>query len=139
MTLLMESITLDDPLRAVIEARVAAMLGRGRLRPTVTRVAFSDENGPKGGVGIRCLVTVELPRRPALHASDVAATPRQAFDTTIEALEREVLRDRQRRRDAARRPKKYFVAHRGLQPDGTAELPPPRRRRRRTSRGGRAA
>jgi ribosome-associated translation inhibitor RaiA len=131
MTLLMEGIALDDPLRLVIQDKVTAMLGRGRLRPRVTRVAFSDENGPKGGVSIRCLVTVELPRRPALHASDMAETPRQAFDGTIEALEREVSRDRQRRRDAARRPKKYFVAHRGLQPDGAAELPPPRRRRRR--------
>lgn len=130
MTLLLDSIALDDPLRAVIQDKVTTMLGRGRLRPTVTRVAFSDENGPKGGESIRCLMTVELPRRPALHASDVAETARQAFDATIEALEREVRRDRQRRRDAARRPKKYFVAHRGLQPDGAAELPPARRRRR---------
>jgi ribosome-associated translation inhibitor RaiA len=130
MTLLLDSIALDDPLRAVIQDKVTTMLGRGRLRPTVTRVAFSDENGPKGGESIRCLMTVELPRRPALHASDVAETARQAFDATIEALEREVHRDRQRRRDAARRPKKYFVAHRGLQPDGAAELPPARRRRR---------
>ena len=130
MTLLLESIALDDPLRPVIEDKVTAMLGRGRLRPTVTRVAFSNENGPKGGVSIRCLVTVELPRRPALHASDVAGTARRAFDATIEALEREVHRDRQRRRDVARRPKKYFVAHRGLEPDGVAELPPARRRRR---------
>jgi len=130
MTLVMESIALDDPLRPVIRHKITAVADRGRVRPTVARVAFSDENGPKGGVDIRCAVTVEVPRRPALHASHVAGTARQAFDGALEALGRELKNDRQRRRDAARHPKKYFVAHRGLQPDGEAELPPARRRRR---------
>jgi len=130
MTLLMESIALDDPLRPFIEEKIAAVIGRGRIRPTVARVAFSDENGPKGGVDIRCAVTMELPRRPAIHASHIAETARLAFDGAIEALGRELRSDRQRRRDAARRPKKYYVAHQGLQPDGEAGLPPARRRRR---------
>jgi putative sigma-54 modulation protein len=130
MTLLMESIALDDPLRGLVESKVNELLRRGRLRPTVTRVAFSDENGPKGGVDVRCVITIDLPRRPALHASDVAESARLAFDRAIEALGREVIRDRQRRRDTARRPKKYFVAYRGLEPDGEAALPPARRRRR---------
>jgi putative sigma-54 modulation protein len=130
MTLVMESLALDDPLRPLIEDRMAALLRRGRLRPTVARVAFSDENGPKGGVDIRCVVTLEVPRRPSLNASAIGETARLAFDTTIEALERGVRRDRQRRRDAARRPKKYFIAHRGLTVEGEAALPPARRRRR---------
>lgn len=130
MTLVMESIALDDPLRPLIEEKIAAVIGRGVGRATVARVAFSDENGPKGGVDIRCAVTVDLPRRPAIHASHIAQTARQAFDAAVEALGRELRSDRQRRRDAARRPKKYYVAYQGLQPDGEAGLPPARRRRR---------
>jgi ribosome-associated translation inhibitor RaiA len=93
-------------------------------------VAFIDENGPKGGIDIRCTLAMEIPRRPSTHASALAENHRLAFDTAIEALERELTREGQRRRDAARRPKKYFVAHQGLQPDGEAALPPARRRRR---------
>lgn len=130
MTLVMESIALDDPLRPVIEEKITSVVSRGRVRPTVTRVAFSDENGPKGGVDIRCALTVELPRRPAIHASHVAETARQALDGAIDTLGRELKSDRQRRRDAARRPKKYYVAHQGLRADGEAALPPARRRRR---------
>jgi putative sigma-54 modulation protein len=130
MSLVMEGIALDDPLRAVIEKKLAAMIARGRLRPTAMRVAFSDENGPKGGVDIRCALTVEIPRRPTTHAGGLAESPRLAFDIAAETLERELMRERQRRRDAARRPKKYFVAHQGLLADGEAALPPARRRRR---------
>jgi ribosome-associated translation inhibitor RaiA len=75
-------------------------------------------------------VTLELPRRPALHASAVADNPRLALDGALEALERELVSERKRRRDLARRPKKYFVAQQGFLPDGEAALPPARRRRR---------
>jgi ribosome-associated translation inhibitor RaiA len=130
MSLVMEGVALDDAFRTVIQEKLAATIGRGRLRPTSTRVAFTDENGPKGGVDIRCAVTMEVPGRPTKHASALAQNHRLAFDSAIAALEREVTRERQRRRDAARRPKKYYVAHQGLLPEGEAALPPPRRRRR---------
>ena len=130
MTLVMEGIALDDPLRPFIQDKMAAATSRGRMRPTSARVAFTDENGPRGGVGIRCALTVDLPRRPATHASGLGETPRLAFDAAHAALEHELSRERQRRRDVARRPKKYFVAEQGHRPDGEAALPPVRRRRR---------
>jgi len=130
MTLVMEGIALDDPLRPFIQNKMTALTSRGRLRPISARVAFTDENGPKGGIGIRCALTVELPRRPTLHASGLGATPRLAFDAAHAALAHELTRERQRRRDAARRPKKYFAAGLGHLPDGEAALPPVRRRRR---------
>jgi ribosome-associated translation inhibitor RaiA len=130
MSLVMEGIALDDPLRAVIEEKLGVTLRRGRGRPTSIRVAFTDENGPKGGADIRCAVTVDVPGRPTLHASAQAENPRLALDGALTALERELVRAGQRRRDAARRPKKYFVAHQGLLPDGEPALPPARRRRR---------
>jgi len=130
MTLVMEGIALDDPLRPFIQDKMTAVTSRGRLRPTGARVAFTDENGPKGGIGMRCALTVDLPRRPAKHASGLGETPRLAFDAAFTALEQELTRERQRRRDVARRPKKYYVAGQGNLPDGEAALPPVRRRRR---------
>jgi ribosome-associated translation inhibitor RaiA len=130
MSILMDGIAIDDPLRAVIEQKLTAALGRGRIRPTSVRVVFADENGPKGGVDTRCAVTVEIPRRPGIHASAIAESARLAFDGALEAMGRELVSDRQRRRDMARRPKKYFVAQQALRPDGEAALPPIRRRRR---------
>jgi len=130
MTLIMEGIGLDDPLRPFIQDKMTTATTRGRLRATAARVGFTDENGPKGGVGIRCALTVDLPRRPATHASGLGETPRAAFDAAYAALEHELARERQRRRTMARRPKKYFVADQGNMTDGEAALPPVRRRRR---------
>jgi ribosome-associated translation inhibitor RaiA len=130
MTLVMEGIALDDPLRPFIEEKITAATSRGRLRPTAVRVGFTDENGPKGGVGIRCALTVDLPRRPTVHANGLGETPRLAFDAALAALEQELRRSLQRRRDIARRPKKYFTAGLGHLPEGEPALPPVRRRRR---------
>jgi ribosome-associated translation inhibitor RaiA len=128
MTIVMEGIGLEDPLRPVMEQKLGAALAKGRRRPTTVRVGFTDESGPKGGVSLRCALNVELPRRPVLHAEAVAENHRLAFDGALAALERELARERERVRDVARRPKKYYVARQGLQPDGEAALPPPRRR-----------
>jgi ribosome-associated translation inhibitor RaiA len=130
MSFVMEGLAQDDPLRAVIEEKVPAVIGHGRVRPTQVRVAFTDENGPKGGIAVRCALTVEVPRRPAAHTSAVAETRRLALDGAVEALDRLLVRTRQRRRALARRPKKYFIAEQGHRTEGAAELPPPRRRRR---------
>ncbi|HET7340118.1 MAG TPA: HPF/RaiA family ribosome-associated protein [Methylomirabilota bacterium] len=129
MSLLMEGIPLEDPLRAHVEDKVTAVTTRGRLRPTAVRVGFTDENGPRGG-GLRCAITVELPRRPVAHANGQGDSARLAFDAALGALEHELGRARERRRDVARRPKKYYIAHQGLTVDGEAALPPARRRRR---------
>jgi ribosome-associated translation inhibitor RaiA len=129
MSLVMDGIPLDDPLRAHIDDKMTAATTRGRLRPTAVRVGFTDENGPKGG-GLRCAITVELPRRPAVHANGQGDSGRLAFDAALGALEHELERVRERRRDVARRPKKYYIAHQGLTPEGEAALPPARRRRR---------
>jgi ribosome-associated translation inhibitor RaiA len=130
MTLLIEGLSADDPLRAVIADKLEAAMRRGRRQPTSARVGFADQNGPKGGIDIRCAVTLELPRRPSLHADAFGANHRVAFDTALEAIGRELQRERSKSRTRNRRPKKYFVARQGLQPDGEAALPPARRRRR---------
>jgi hypothetical protein len=43
-----------------------------------------------------------------------AATARRAFDEALDALDRRLGREKELRRDKARRPKKYFAAKRLL-------------------------
>jgi ribosome-associated translation inhibitor RaiA len=130
MSLVIQGVAVTDPLHGVVARKFQGLLGRLRIRATACDVTFSDVNGPKGGIDVRCAVTVEVPRRPARHASALGADPRMAFDGAMDALEHELLKDRDRRRDLARRPKKYFVADQAARVEGEAALPPVRRRRR---------
>ena len=116
MAILIEGVQ-DPALRRLIERKLEGLAARLPRPPVHVRVGFTDENGPKGGVDTRCAVTVEWPRRPPLHAEDVAPTPRQALDAAFEALERRLLKTLDRQREQRRRPKKYFVARRLLEPD----------------------
>jgi ribosome-associated translation inhibitor RaiA len=84
------------------------------LSPVKAKITFFDDNGPKGGRGMRCALSVRLPYRPAIHVEQLAETSRLAFDGAFAALERRLERYRERDRDIKRRPKKYFVAKRLL-------------------------
>jgi putative sigma-54 modulation protein len=103
------------PRRAVrldAEARVAAAVGALSSPVTRARVIFTDVNGDKGGIDIRCAITVSLRGRRRLHVEDMATTPRQALDKALAKLERRVLRTEEVDRDNRRRPKKYYAAAR---------------------------
>jgi len=113
----------DAALRALIVRKLEAVSRRLRPAPVGVRVMFTDENGPKGGVGTRCGLTLDLPRRPELHAEEIAETHRLAFDLALASLERQALRDLEAARERRRRPKKYFVAKRLLEGDGQRERP----------------
>jgi putative sigma-54 modulation protein len=94
------------------DARVATALAALPPRVTSARVTFTDVNGDKGGVDVRCAITVSLRGRRRLHVEDVATTPRQALDEALAKLERRVLRKEEFDRDSRRRPKKYYAAAR---------------------------
>ena len=131
MTLEIEGINGQAAFRALIARKISGMFDGSRVVPTNVRVGFADENGPKGGIDIRCRVTVEIPRRRTLHAEDRAATYRLAFDAALTALERQLERDRGRQRTERRHPKKYYLAKRLLMPE---ESPPASGRKRSTMR-----
>jgi len=116
----------DAALRRLIGKKLNTLSRHLPRPPIAVRVGFTDENGPKGGVGIRCAITVDLPRRRSLHAEDMAAAPRQAFDLAFDALERRALKEVDRARDGRRRPKKYFVAKRLLGAEPAAREQPRR-------------
>jgi hypothetical protein len=89
--------------------RVLAPLGRAAQR---CRVAFGDENGPKGGRDLRCRITVSVARRPPISVSAKEVDAPAAFQEALDRLRRRLERTIVARRDASRHPKKYFVAAR---------------------------
>jgi len=119
----------DTALRARAAKVVGAALEHIKLAPIRAKVTFFDDNGPKGGLGMRCAMDVRLPYRPAIRVEQAAETTRLAFDGAFAALERKLERYRERDRDIKRRPKKYFVAKRLLA--GGLQTPTKSRRLRR--------
>jgi ribosome-associated translation inhibitor RaiA len=130
-----------------VRGRIMQTLERVSSRRTAAKVIFADVNGPKGGMGTRCTVVVEMPRRREVSVEEMGDTVEVAFDAAFDALKQRVTRDHERRRELARRPKKYFLAKRLLSPDTTLESPElrpespritpgprPRRTRRRPSK-----
>ena len=117
MTLEIEGLNTRSALRALIAQKIVAMFDGQRAQPVAARVGFIDQNGPKGGAAIQCGINIELPRRPTVHVEHRAASERLAFDGALEALERKIVRERGRMIAERRRPKKYYLAKRLLNPD----------------------
>lgn len=101
-------------IRAHAAARLKGVVEALPVKATSARATFTDENGAKGGNAMRCALEVRLPRRPAVHVEDTAATPRLAFDGALAKLERQLGRLVDTTRELRRRPKKYFAARRAL-------------------------
>ena len=100
--------------RAHIATRLSRALSRLPVSPVTAHVRFSDVNGPKGGLDIRCTVLVELPRQPAIRVERLAETPRLAFDASYDRVVRQLERSRERWQNDRRHPKKYYLAKRLL-------------------------
>lgn len=92
--------------------RVTAALAALPPEVSSARVAFTDDNAAKGGLDIRCAITVNLRGRRHLHVEDRATSPRQALDGALAKLERRLGRIQTMDRQKRRRPKKYYAAAR---------------------------
>lgn len=121
MKIEVRGIARDPRFRADVVQQLTEMTGRLGVKPVAAQVSFADENGPKGGVAIRCLVEVRRPRRPPIDARHVAESPPLALEGALAKLERQLVEDRDRLREQRRRPKKYYAAERALT-EGTEGL-----------------
>jgi ribosome-associated translation inhibitor RaiA len=104
----------DRAFRVRLTSRVRRILAPLTTSPVTARIDFHDDNGPKGGVALRCAVTVRVPHQPRIRVEAVAENARRAFDGALAKLERRIERYRERPRDRQRRPKKYYAARRLL-------------------------
>ena len=91
-------------LRDEVVRQLSSLLARRRLTPVSLRVAFFDDDGPRGGVSIRCALTVRPRRGPTIRVEHTARTYGAAFKGGFAVLKRQVKRHVQRRRRRARYP-----------------------------------
>ena len=116
MTIEIRGLRVDSALRSKMTADMAEALTRLHGEPCTAQIAFFDDNGPKNAPGIRCALTVAVPRHPPIRIERVDVTKRTAFDLAYAALTRRLHEEAEKMRDVRRRPKKYFAARRLLTP-----------------------
>lgn len=102
----------ETALRVHAADRLRAALAPLKVTPITAQASFVDDNGPKGGLALRCALTAQVPHRPAIRVEQTAQTGRLAFDGAMAALERRLERYREEDRESRRHPKKYFAAKR---------------------------
>ena len=99
-----------------LKARITRQLRRTlvgvQTGPVHARVSFTDVNGPKGGLDVRCAIDVTIPRMAAFHAEEMAGDAVTAFDQSVAAISQQIARRLGRRQDSGRHPKKYYAARR---------------------------
>jgi len=79
MTIAIRGRPLDQGLRTRVVQQLRATLGRLAVEPVAAQATFFDENGPKGGVALRCALTVRLPYRLPIRVDETAINARLAF------------------------------------------------------------
>jgi len=92
-------------LRAEVEQQLDRLMARRGMAPRAVRVAFFDDDGPRGGVAIRCALTLTPSRGPILRVEHTARTRSDAFKGALTILARRLKRRVQRRRRRARYPR----------------------------------
>jgi hypothetical protein len=73
-------------LRLPRRVRTALTPARGAVGDC--RIAFRDENGPKGGVDTRCTIDVRLSRRAPIHVTGRGTSSALALREALERLQR---------------------------------------------------
>jgi putative sigma-54 modulation protein len=99
-------------LRTRIVQRVRRLLVGVQTSPVHVHVTFSDVNGPKGGLDVRCAIDVTIPQTPPLHVEEAAERDVTAFDRSAAMISRRIAEHLERRQESGRRPKKYYAARR---------------------------
>ena len=105
------------PERAAARLRTSPRIARALAglpgHVTSARMTFTDQNAAKGGLDMRCAVTVSLRgRRRQLHVEAIGQTPRHALDGVLAKLTRVIAKTEETDRNRRRHPKKYYAAGR---------------------------
>jgi ribosome-associated translation inhibitor RaiA len=92
----------DHDHQSLVQRQVRLLLDRFTQRLRGLRIRLVDENGPKGGVDQRCLVTADLISGGKLHTEARSAEVTKALDQALRRLTR-LLSEKPRRRASKRR------------------------------------
>ena len=100
-------VKITEDLRTYLKDRLRVALARFGRHVEVVHVYLRDVNGPRGGLGKKCRVVVDLPPRGRVVVSGVDTDIRAAISGTANragvAVKRHVKRRRARRRPPRRR------------------------------------
>jgi hypothetical protein len=97
------NLELDGKVREEVEARLRVGLDRLAHRIQRVTVRVVDQNGPRGGMDITCLVDVRLRPRGRLFIQETDLTPLGAVSRAGDAAATAVTRRFERSRDLHRR------------------------------------
>jgi len=113
-TIEIAGLAIAPALRTRVVQRVRRALVGVQTSPVHVHVTFSDVNGPKGGLDVRCAIDVRIPQTPPLHVEEAAERDVTAFDQSAAMISRRIAEQLGRRQESGRRPKKYYAARRLL-------------------------
>ena len=99
-----------DQLRIEVVKQIRRLLERRGVSPRAVRVAFFDDDGPRGGVAIRCALTVTPSRGPRIRVEHTARAYTTAFKKALTVLTRRLKRRAQRQRYRMRYPRSRSAA-----------------------------
>jgi putative sigma-54 modulation protein len=97
------NLALDRRAREEVASRLQAALGRLEHRILRVGVRLADQNGPRGGEDISCLVEVRLRPRGMLFIEETDRNIAGAVGRAAEAARTAITRTRERSRDLRRR------------------------------------
>ena len=100
----------QERLRIEVAKRVRRAVERRGASPHTLRIAFFDDDGPRGGVAIRCALTVTPSRGPSVRVEHTARRYSAAFKGALTVLTRRLKRRAQRQRRRMRYPRSRPVA-----------------------------
>ena len=95
----------QERLRIEVVKRMRRLLERRGASPHTVRIAFFDDDGRRGGVAIRCALTVTPSRGPSVRVEHTARTYSAAFKGALTVLTRRLKRRVQRQRRRRRYPR----------------------------------
>ena len=98
------NLELDGKVRAEVESRLRAGLDRLEHRIQRVTVRIVDQNGPRGGEDIACLIDIRLRPRGRLFIQETALDPLGAVSRAGDVAVTAVTRRFERARDLRRKP-----------------------------------
>ena len=90
-------VEIDPTIEDYVRERAGRKLGQFAIHVQRVTVRFEDVNGPKHGVDIVCQVKIVMEGAPTIVVHESASHPRDAFDFAIDAAEKAVKRDLEKR------------------------------------------
>jgi putative sigma-54 modulation protein len=93
-------------LREHIDRRLGFALGKFGDKVNQIAIHLTDQNGPKGGIDVRCKIHVQLHPQGSLLIEQDESSPEHAVDSAVHRLGQAIRRELDRQRDS-----RVFLAH----------------------------